>query len=109
VRREPHISALTPKLTAVEELNGKLEFKSMAYVHPWEGESSSKIAGKEISLSYHNCTLSLYVDPHVGIGGDKWPAAELFCLFVTSSRWRLAFSLIFAGKSCLELGSGNVS
>jgi methylase of polypeptide subunit release factors len=42
----------------------------------------------------------------VGIGGDKWPAAELFCKLATSERWQSFFSSLIDGKRCIELGSG---
>jgi methylase of polypeptide subunit release factors len=42
----------------------------------------------------------------VGIGGDKWPAAELFCELVTDPRWRPYFQGLFEGKTVIELGAG---
>lgn len=52
--------------------------------------------------------IPLYVDMNVGIGGDIWPAAQLFCQLITSSilhyqQWKVWFT----EKSVLELGSGN--
>lgn len=66
------------------------------------------IPGKQIEMEYNNSgKLNLFVDMGVGIGGDKWPAAELFCHFITHKRWKKFFSDLFANTTCLELGSGN--
>lgn len=42
----------------------------------------------------------------VGIGGDKWPAAELFCELVTDPQWKTYFEGLFEGKTVIELGAG---
>jgi len=50
------------------------------------------------------CEISLNVDMQgVGIGGDRWPAAMLFCEFISM---RPELSKTFSGKSVIELGSG---
>lgn len=51
-------------------------------------------------------TLHLYVDMSVGIGGDRWPAADLFNQLLTHARWRPLFSKLFENKTVLELGAG---
>lgn len=52
--------------------------------------------------------IALYVDMNVGIGGDIWPAAQLFCDVITnSSQYYLHWKNMFHGKKVLELGSGN--
>ena len=44
----------------------------------------------------------------VGIGGDKWPAAELFCSVISNTvTSEKLFRNLFSGKKILELGSGN--
>ena len=54
-----------------------------------------------------DCVIKLFLDMKVGIGGDKWPAAELFCSFVTSASWKTFFASLVHGRDCCELGSGN--
>jgi len=67
--------------------------------------------GKTLSLTYGtNCntiTIQLYVDMSIGIGGDKWPAAEGFCNLLSNSLQKVFFESLINGKKCLELGSGN--
>lgn len=42
----------------------------------------------------------------MGIGGDKWPAAEMFCKLVSDQRWQEFFISLFKDKSVVELGAG---
>jgi methylase of polypeptide subunit release factors len=65
--------------------------------------SPATIPGKEIFV--HG--LRIFVDMGVGIGGDKWPACDMFCDFIEDSKWKKFFSDIFASKRVIELGSGN--
>ena len=58
------------------------------------------------TMSYGSETIELFVDMNIGIGGDKWPAAELFGQLVTDERWKPYFSKLFCGKSVVELGAG---
>lgn len=58
------------------------------------------------SFTYGSESIELYVDMGVGIGGDKWPAADLFCQIITDSLWRPYFEKLFNGKSIVELGAG---
>lgn len=60
----------------------------------------AKAASREVNIV-------LSVDMQIGIGGDTWPAAELFCHFLLDSRWFSFFSELFRGKTVLELGSGH--
>ena len=70
--------------------------------------TSQIIAGRNLTISYGEINLKLYVDMRVGIGGDKWPAAELFCSFVSNTvTSKKLFRNQFSGKKILELGSGN--
>jgi len=81
--------------------------------------ASKTLPGKEIVLSYEYpndgesvennsvATMKLYVDMGVGIGGDVWPAAELFCKIVTSQTSFSYYKRLFDNKKILELGSGN--
>ena len=56
---------------------------------------------------YNTIKIDLFVDMGVGIGGDTWPAAELFCDYISSHKFYAHFSSMFHNKSILELGSGN--
>ena len=61
-----------------------------------------------MTINYGRVNFNLYVDMRVGIGGDKWPAAELFCNFVSNPKTiEMLFQRQFNGKKVLELGSGN--
>jgi len=67
--------------------------------------------GKEIIITYDgssssSSSLKLYVDMKVGLGGDKWPAADLFIAFINDKRWKDFFSELFHDKTIHELGSG---
>lgn len=64
------------------------------------------IRREEVKLSYGSVALTLNLDMGVGIGGDKWPAADLFCTLVTDPRWESFFATLFRGKSVIDLGSG---
>ena len=63
--------------------------------------------GKMLELQFGDISLKLYVDMSIGIGGDKWPAADQFCSLITDVKWVDFFGGIFNNKSILELGSGN--
>ena len=68
---------------------------------------SPTIPGKEVIVNYGDHPLRLFLDMGVGIGGDKWPAADMFCSMITLPRWKDFFGHIFQEKRVLELGSGN--
>ena len=51
--------------------------------------------------------MKLFLDMGVGIGGDKWPAAENFCSLITSKEYITFFRSLISGRRVLELGSGN--
>lgn len=57
-------------------------------------------------LKYGAIEVDLIADMGVGIGGDRWPAANLFCDFVTSEKWSDYFTNFFRDKHVIELGSG---
>lgn len=65
------------------------------------------IPGKEVDVVYNTTSLRVNLDMGVGIGGDKWPAADRFCNLICSNRWNEFFENQFSGSRCLELGSGN--
>ena len=65
--------------------------------------SGATIPGKELFLY----DLHLYVDMGVGIGGDRWPAAESFCDFMLDSQYHEFFATLFHNKRVVELGAGN--
>ncbi len=69
--------------------------------------SRTHIPGKTVDVRYYNTTLHLYLDMGVGIGGDKWPAAEKFCHLLAYNGKHAFFGELFNSKTCLELGSGN--
>lgn len=50
--------------------------------------------------------VDLIADMGVGIGGDRWPAATLFCEFMTTQKWSEFFTNLFLDKKIIELGSG---
>ena len=58
------------------------------------------------TLRYGSETVQLYVDMGVGIGGDKWPAADLFAQLVMDPTWKPYFAKLFQNKVVLELGAG---
>lgn len=57
-------------------------------------------------VAYHGIEIDLYLDMAVGIGGDKWPAADLFCQLCTANQWKSWFTELFHQRRCIELGSG---
>ena len=59
-----------------------------------------------VSVSYRNISFEMLRDNSVGIGGDKWPATDLFCNLLCDSFWGSFFSSLLDNKSCIELGSG---
>jgi hypothetical protein len=79
--------------------------------------SHKKLPGKEITLQFpvqnggeekKILKIPLFVDMNAGIGGDVWPAANLFGNLLTqSSDMYQVFSQIFLQKKVIELGSGN--
>jgi len=50
--------------------------------------------------------VDLMADMGVGIGGDRWPAANLFCDFLSNEKWSDFFTNLFLNKKVIELGSG---
>lgn len=65
--------------------------------------NNATIPGKELQLY----DLNLYVDMGVGIGGDRWPAAETFCDFILDPHYHDFFASLFHHKRVVELGAGN--
>ena len=64
-------------------------------------------ADSATSIEVHkHVTMTLFVDMGVGIGGDKWPAADQFCSVITDYRWESFFEDLFSNKRIVELGSG---
>jgi hypothetical protein len=57
-------------------------------------------------IVYGEGVVNLFVDMGVGIGGDKWPAADVFCKIISDEKWKPFFSKLFLNRTCLELGSG---
>jgi 2-polyprenyl-3-methyl-5-hydroxy-6-metoxy-1,4-benzoquinol methylase len=70
-------------------------------------DRTATIPGKEVDITYGEYNLRMFLDMGVGIGGDKWPAAEKFCTTITQERWKAFFQALLDGKRILELGSGN--
>jgi predicted nicotinamide N-methyase len=65
--------------------------------------NGATIPGKEMVLY----ELNLYADMGVGIGGDRWPAAETFCDCILDSNYCAFFTSLFNNKRVVELGAGN--
>lgn len=61
---------------------------------------------RESKLQYNEYSLHVCLDMQVGLGGDKWPAADLFCFLITSPLWIPMFNPIFDNKTVIDLGSG---
>ncbi len=61
---------------------------------------------RESRLQYNEYILDVCLDMQVGLGGDKWPAADLFCFLITSPLWIPKFNSIFDNKTVIDLGSG---
>lgn len=77
-----------PRLTPLPALCTKME-RTLVF-----GDGSSSGAVK------------LKLDMSVGIGGDTWPAADLFSFLIAHKACESAFSKLFVDKSVIELGSG---
>lgn len=60
----------------------------------------------ERKVKYNDIEIALKLDMGIGIGGDKWPAAELFCNVVTDPKYFGEFSQLINSKRTIELGSG---
>lgn len=62
---------------------------------------------KSVVVSYSgDTTVRLLLDMGVGIGGDKWPAADQFCHLIVCETWRSFFANMFHDKTIIDLGSG---
>ncbi len=72
---------------------------TLSYSHDHENDDSSVVT--------RNFDIHLSVDMQLGIGGDTWPAAELFCHLLLASKWHQFFRELFRNKKVLELGSGH--
>lgn len=59
-----------------------------------------------MEIAFGNIGIKLKVDMRVGIGGDRWPAANLFCNFISQPRWQSFFKDLFKDKAIIELGAG---
>ena len=69
-------------------------------------QTPALIHESEESLVFGDHTFRIISDPSVGIGGHKWPAADMFCKVICEKKWISFFSGLFAGKSVIELGAG---
>lgn len=61
----------------------------------------------EVQCVGQSIEITLSVDMQLGIGGDTWPAAELFCHLLLSPSWHSFFQKLFHQKTVIELGSGH--
>ena len=59
-----------------------------------------------LQLSYQNQCIVLNVYMGVGIGGDRWPAANVFCEYISSEDHMKFYSSFLESKTVIELGSG---
>jgi len=57
-------------------------------------------------LYYDHYIADISFDSSIGIGGNKWPAADLFCSFITAPALHRQLQPLFKNKKCIELGSG---
>ena len=65
------------------------------------------MATESISVvKFGDVDIKLKVNMSVGIGGDRWPAANLFSNLISQSKWKVFFTDLFKDKSIIELGSG---
>lgn len=78
---------------------------TLNYTYPdaVEGDNDAE----EMLVSSKELSITLSVDMQLGIGGDTWPAAELFCHLLLSPRWHNFFRNLLRNKTILELGSGH--
>ena len=67
---------------------------------------TDSMSEKYRDIRYAEEDIRLFVDMIIGIGGDKWPAAELFCELISHETWKPYFSKLFNGKKVIELGAG---
>jgi hypothetical protein len=67
---------------------------------------SSGNSGKTERLIYETAEIDLFCDMTVGIGGDKWPAADQFCKVISQPKSFEFFSKLFNNARCIELGAG---
>ena len=65
--------------------------------------TTTTIPGQQLRLY----GLEIWCDMGVGIGGDRWPAAELFCDFVLDDAYHAFFHTLFLNRRVIELGAGN--
>ena len=65
--------------------------------------TTTTIPGQQLRLY----GLEIWCDMGVGIGGDRWPAAELFCDFVLDDAYNAFFHTLFLNRRVIELGAGN--
>jgi hypothetical protein len=65
--------------------------------------TTTTIPGQQL----HLYGLEIWCDMGVGIGGDRWPAAELFCDFVLDESYNAFFRTLFLNRRVIELGAGN--
>jgi hypothetical protein len=70
------------------------------------GDVIPAINNKQMKLQYNDHQMTLNLDMNVGFGGDKWPAADQFCHFVTDIRWKQHFFDVFNDCRVIDIGSG---
>lgn len=87
-------------------------------------QTSAKLPGKEIEQRFklpllcseggliecdseNEVVIKIFVDMNVGIGGDIWPAANIFCSWMMLPQYNNFFSSLINSRRVLELGSGN--
>ena len=61
----------------------------------------------ESNLTFgENTKIKLLTQMVVGIGGDRWPAANKFCELICHNKLRIFYSELFDNKRVIDLGSG---
>ena len=61
---------------------------------------------KTLNLNFSDVEIVLDVSLRIGIGGDKWPAADQFTSIISDSKWQNFCHKLFFNSSVIELGSG---
>eukprot|EP01031_Cornospumella_fuschlensis_P026366 gene26366-31853_t len=86
---------MQPKLPG-KEVEQRFKLPKLCNKYNGSGDDSEK-----------DVVVKIFVDMDVGIGGDIWPAANIFCSWMMLPQYTNFFASIFNERRILELGSGN--
>jgi hypothetical protein len=94
------ITTVQPLLIPAQGTSKKLPGKEVEFIYPIPSNDNTK--------AEQLIKFPLYVDMNYGIGGDVWPATQLFCnYFLESFENYTNFTNLVNNKTIVELGSGN--